>query len=142
VQRDTTSVIPARTRRAVSSAASTNTFTRHQRDTAYHAQVERYVAWARTLLDDTPSTIDSPMIRERRVEAARAVLDVLWAVLCEHNAQEGELHPVPGLTAHRFQPELRRLAGRRAREALSESFDLDLLREQLRLSRRKLLFGE
>jgi hypothetical protein len=45
--------------------------------------VERYVAWARELLDDTPSVIDSLVIRERQVEAARAVLDTLWAVIAE-----------------------------------------------------------
>ena len=50
------------------------------------------------------------MIRERQVEAARAVLDVLWAVIAERNAQEGELQPMPGLIAHRYTPELRRLA--------------------------------
>ena len=54
-----TDVIPARKPTkavAASSAASTNTFSRHQTDAAYHAQVERYVAWARELLNDTPAS--------------------------------------------------------------------------------------
>jgi hypothetical protein len=83
-------------------------FTKRQRDDAYHSTVERYVAWARTLLDPTPDIIDSPMIRERRTEAARAVLDVLWAVMAERDAQEGEPHPAPGLIEHKY-PEVRRL---------------------------------
>jgi hypothetical protein len=82
---------------------------KRQRDRAYHSAVERYVAWARQLLDDTPSVLDSPMIRDRRVEAAAAVLDVLWAVLAEHNAIEGEPHPVPGLSWHHFHEDERRL---------------------------------
>ncbi len=105
MQRDTTSLIPVRTQRAASSAS----FTHKQRDRAYRAAVERYVAWARELLDDTPSVIDGPEIRERKVDAARAVLDVLWAVMAEYNAMEGEPHPVPGLIAHRYPPEMRRL---------------------------------
>ena len=43
-------------------AASSATFTKGQRDAAYHAQVERYVAWARELLDATAAVIDTPMI--------------------------------------------------------------------------------
>ena len=85
-------------------------FTKRQRDAAYHCEVERYVAWARALLDSTPDVIDSPMIRERRVEAAAAVLNVLWATMAEYNAMEGEPHPVPGLIAHLYPPEVRRLA--------------------------------
>jgi hypothetical protein len=53
------------------------------------------MAWARELPDAAPNVIDGPMIRERRVEAAVAVLDVLSAEVAEHNAAEGEPHPVP-----------------------------------------------
>jgi hypothetical protein len=103
-------VIPAKVR-VKREPESSVTFTRHQRDVAYHAQVERYVAWARELLNDTPRIIDSPMIQERQVDAARAVLDVLWAVIAERNLTEGEPHLLPGLIAHhRHTPELRRLA--------------------------------
>jgi hypothetical protein len=80
--------------------ATSASFTREQRDRAYRAAVERYVAWARELLDDTPSVLDNDVIRERRVEAARAVLDVLWAVMVERNLTEGLPHPVPGLSWH------------------------------------------
>jgi hypothetical protein len=85
-------------------AASSATSTKRQRDAAFHAELERLAAWARTLLDATPDIIDSPMIRERRAEAARAVLDVVWAVIAERNAMEGEPHPVPGLIAHLAPP--------------------------------------
>jgi hypothetical protein len=81
-------------------AASSAPFSKRQRDRAYCAAVERYVAWARALLDDTPSVIDNPVIRERQVEAARAVLDVLWSVMVERNLAEGLPHPVPGLSWH------------------------------------------
>jgi hypothetical protein len=36
---------------------------------------------------------------------AGAVLDVLWAVIAERNAIEGETHPVPGLIWHHLDPE-------------------------------------
>ena len=88
-------------------ASSSWAFTRRQRDAAFHSEVERLVAWTRTLLDPTPSIIDSVSIRDRRGEAARAVLDTLWAVIAEYDAMEGEPHPLPGLIAH--LPEMRRL---------------------------------
>jgi hypothetical protein len=84
---------------------SSAVFTKRQRDRAYCAEVERYVSWARELLDDTPAVIDNEVIRERSVEAARAVLDVLWAVIAEYNAMEGEPHPLPGLIWHHFVEE-------------------------------------
>lgn len=90
-------------------AARCATFTKRQRDVAYHAATERYVAWARELLDDTPRVIDNSVIRERRIEAAAAVLDVFWDVMAEKNAMNGEPHPVPGLIADHFPPEVRRL---------------------------------
>ena len=102
-----TDVMPAR--RLARVGAATSAFSKHERDRAYQAAVERYVAWARELLDDTPSVIDNDVIRERKVDAARAVLDTLWAVLCEYNDIEGEPHPVPGLIAHLHTPEVRRL---------------------------------
>lgn len=89
--------LPAR-----SDPETSGAFGKRQRDAAYHASVERYVAWAVELLDATPNVIDSPMIRERRAEAAAAVLDVLWAVIAEHNAMEGDPQPVPGLIWHHF----------------------------------------
>jgi hypothetical protein len=92
--------LPAR-----SDPETSGAFGKRQRDAAYHGSVERYVAWAIELLDATPDVIDSPMIRERRAEAAAAVLDVLWAVIAERNAMEGEPHPVPGLIWHRFAEE-------------------------------------
>jgi hypothetical protein len=54
----TTDLIPAKTliRRDPESSV---TFTKRQRDAAYHSAVERYVAWARELLDATPSVLDS-----------------------------------------------------------------------------------
>jgi hypothetical protein len=89
------SIVPVENRCAASSG-----FTKRQRDAAFHQEVERYVAWARTLLDPTPDVIDSPTIRERRSEASLALLDVLWAVIAEYNALEGLPHPLPGLIAH------------------------------------------
>jgi hypothetical protein len=87
--------------------ATRTSFTSKQRDAAFHSEVERLVAWARELLDPTPGIIDSVSIRERKAEASLAVLDVLWAVLAEYNAMEGEPRPLPGLIAH--LPEMRRL---------------------------------
>jgi hypothetical protein len=91
-------LVPAR--RLVRVGAESAAFTKCQRDRAYNAAVERYVAWARELLDDTPRVIDNEVIRERRTEAARAVLDLLWTVMVERNALEGLPHPVPGLSWH------------------------------------------
>ena len=88
---------------------ATTGFSRRSRDDAFRAEVERYAAWIQGLLDDTPAIIDSPMIRERRIEAARAVLDLLWAVIARRNLLDDEPQPVPGLIAHKFPPELRRL---------------------------------
>ena len=102
-------VIPAKVVTKPVATSSDNTFSKRQRDAAYHCELERLVAWSRELLDATPGIIDSEAIRERKVEAAAAVLDVLWAVLCEYNAMEGEPHPVPGLIAHLHPPEVRRL---------------------------------
>jgi hypothetical protein len=92
-------VIPTKVRMKRSAETSAS-FSKRQRDRAYTATVERYVSWARALLDDTPRVIDNPVIRERQMEAARAVLDVLWSVMVERNALEGEPHPVPGLSWH------------------------------------------
>ncbi len=92
-------------------AESSGGFTDRQREAAFHTQVERYTAWAVELLNDTPRVIDSPAIRDRRAEAARAVLDLLWAVIAESNAMEGERHPMPGLIWHKF-PEQRSLVQR------------------------------
>ena len=76
-------------------AASSATFTKRQRDAAFQCELERLVAWARELLDATPRIIDSEAIRDRRTEAARAVLDVACAGMAEYNAMEGEPHPIP-----------------------------------------------
>jgi hypothetical protein len=96
----------------------TSTFSKEQREEALRLQVEMLVAWARELLDPTPDVIDGPMIRQRRVEAARAILDVLWATMARYDTLEGELHPVPGLIAHKFPSELRHRT-HRARRSVS-----------------------
>ncbi len=54
--------------------------------------------------------IDGPEIRERRLEAARSVVDLLWALVCRAAIEDGEPHLAPGLIAHQFPPELRRPA--------------------------------
>jgi hypothetical protein len=72
------------------------------------------VGFSRQLLDPTPCVIDSPVIPERKVEAASAVLDVLWTILAEKNAADGESTPLPALI--QFDPVLLR---RRLRRALS-----------------------
>jgi hypothetical protein len=97
--------VRAKTSRGTATSAS---FTKRQRDWAYTATVERYVAWAKELLDDTPRVIDNVVIRERRTEAARAVLDLLWTVMVERNSLEGEPHPVPGLSWHHSAEQLSR----------------------------------
>ncbi len=99
-------VIPAR-RLVRRDPASSVTFTHKQRDRAYKTTVERYVAWARELLNETPCVLDNDVIRERRVEAAAAVLDVLWSVMAEKAAMDGDPHPVPGLIWHHFAEEER-----------------------------------
>jgi hypothetical protein len=101
-----TPAIWARSRESETSAR----FTQRQRDRAYVGAVERYVAWARELLDDTPRVIDSPAIREARLDAARAVLTVLLGVMVKKALDDGEAHPLPGLIAYTPLLEEHRLA--------------------------------
>jgi hypothetical protein len=55
---------------------------------------------ARELLNQPDGGADpyaTPVIRQRRQGAAKACLDVLWAMMSEYNAQEGKPSLTPGL---------------------------------------------
>jgi hypothetical protein len=81
-------------------------------DNAFHIESEMLVAFARQMLyypDEGADPYDTPIIRQRRQEAARAALDVLWALMAEKNAWEGSPTPQPALVALRPQRKNRRL---------------------------------
>jgi hypothetical protein len=81
-------------------------------DNAYRIEAEMLVAFARQMLCRHPGDpLDTPIVHERRQEAARAALDVLWAVMAEHSAAHDLPPPTPALLALRLQPQrrLRRL---------------------------------
>jgi hypothetical protein len=81
-------------------------FSRQHYENAFHIQAEMLVGVARELLyqpDGGADPYDTPVIRQRRQEAAKAVLDVLWAEMSERNAVEGKPSLTPALIA--FQPD-------------------------------------
>jgi hypothetical protein len=81
-------------------------------DNAYRIEAEMLVAFARQMLyqpDQGADPFNSPIIRQRRQEAAKAALDVLWALMAEKNVANGERTPQPALVALRPQRRLYRL---------------------------------
>jgi hypothetical protein len=66
------------------------------------------VAFARQMLYKHPGDpFDTPVIQERKQEAAKAALDVLWALMAHHNVTNGDAPPTPALIALRLQPKRR-----------------------------------
>jgi hypothetical protein len=87
-------------------------YSRAHYDNALRVDTEMLVGVARELLyrpDEGADPYDTPVIRQRRQEAAKAALDVLWAELAQRNAVMGEPHPRPGLIAFREELRPRRL---------------------------------
>jgi hypothetical protein len=85
-------------------------YSRQHYENALRIDAEMLVGVARELLhqpDGGADPYDTPVIRQRRQEAARACLDVLWAEMSEYNAQMGAPSLTPGLIA--FQPDRPRL---------------------------------
>jgi hypothetical protein len=83
-------------------------FSARHYDNALRIEAEMLVGVARELLyqpDRGADPFDTPTIRQRRSEAARACLDVLWAMMSERNTVEGEPTLVPALV--RYTEELR-----------------------------------
>jgi hypothetical protein len=79
-------------------------------DNAFHIEAEMLVSFARQMLyrpDQGVDVYDTPVIRQRRQEAAKAALDVLWAMMAEHNVAHDEPPPTPALLALRLQPRRR-----------------------------------
>jgi hypothetical protein len=79
-------------------------FSRQHYERAFRIEVEMLVGFAREMLyvpaeGDGVDLYDSPVVRQRRQEAAKAALDTLWAIMAEKNAQESESTPLPGLIA-------------------------------------------
>jgi hypothetical protein len=103
-------VLPAR-REAVEDESPGYLFSRQHYENALRIEMEMLVGVARELLyrsDGGADPYDTPVIRQRRQEAARAALNVLWAMMSEYNAQEGEPSLTPGLIQF-SPPEQRRL---------------------------------
>jgi hypothetical protein len=78
-------VLPAR-RDAVEEERPGYLFSRPHYDAALHVEMEMLVGVARELLyrpQEGADPYDTPVIRQRRQEAARAALNVLWAMMAE-----------------------------------------------------------
>lgn len=81
---------------------------RRHRGNVFNKQLEMAIGYVRELLDsDRNDPLDAPVIQERKQEAARAILDYVWALMAIKNLQDGEQHPLPGLIA--FDEEVLRL---------------------------------
>jgi hypothetical protein len=76
-------------------------------DNAFDIELEMLVAFARQMLY-RPQTgadpYDTPIIAQRRQEAAKAALDVLWAIMAERNIANGEPPPTPASLTLRTRP--------------------------------------
>ena len=68
-----------------------------RRDAAFALEVENLVGFARLMLQPPSDLLDSPMVRQRRQDAALAALDVLWASLAEKNTREDQATAYTGL---------------------------------------------
>lgn len=101
------------------SASPDYLFSRAHYDNAYRIEAEILVAFARQMLyepDEGADPYDTPVIRQRRQEAALAALDVLWALMAHKNRQEVRPRPQPALVGltHPDQRRLRRVGPRRS----------------------------
>jgi hypothetical protein len=79
-------------------------------DNAFGIEAEMLVAFARQMLyrpDQGVDPFDTPVIRQRRSEAAKAALDLLWAMLGERNAEQDDPPPTPAILALRLTPQRR-----------------------------------
>jgi hypothetical protein len=66
------------------------------------------ISFARQMLYQHPGDpYDTPIIRQRRQEAARAALDVLWAIQAEYNVANDQPPPTPALLSLRLAPQRR-----------------------------------
>ncbi len=101
-------VIPAKIRRERSAESSGYVGSRRHRDNAFRKQLEMAIGYVRELLDLNPNDpLDAPVIRERKQETARGILDYVWALMAIKSARDGEAHPLPGLIV--FDEEVLRL---------------------------------
>ena len=74
-------------------------------DNALRLDMEMLVAFARQMLYHHPGDhYDTPIIRERRQEAAKAALNLLWALMAEHNVANDQPPPAPAMLALRLRP--------------------------------------
>src|SRR5689334_2094231 len=78
-----------------------------RRDAAFMSECETLVSFARLMLQPPGDLLDSPMIRQRRQEAALAALDALWASLATYNVANGDAPPTPATSALRAVPQRR-----------------------------------
>ena len=102
-----------------SSTSDRYLFSPQHYDNAFHIEAEMLVSFAREMLyepDQGVDPYDTPVIRQRRQEAALAALDVLWALMAHKNRQEVRPRPQPALVAltHPDQRRLRRVGPRRS----------------------------
>jgi hypothetical protein len=75
-------------------------FSPAHREKAFRKELEMCVGMARQLLYRHPNDcFATPVILERRQEAAAAILDLVWALMAEQNALDGEPTPLPALIA-------------------------------------------
>jgi hypothetical protein len=90
-------------------------FSRQHYENAFRIELEMAVGYSRHLLDRYPTDVfDAPVILERRREAAKAILDYVWALMAHKNVQEGDPDPLPALIAFNDEIRPRRLVRRLA----------------------------